>query len=166
MIQNLGTGQKVAGRNKNGRFVKGHKLTIKWKICDSCSENYYGQNASFCSRKCAGKYFSVLYKGKKMPIEIRQKISRTNKKNGVGKWMTGRINEKNPAWKGDSVGYQGLHAWISRRLGKPNMCENCNTSKKRMYHWANISGLYKRNLKDWMRLCVPCHHNYDNSRIA
>lgn len=57
-----------------------------------------------------------------------------------------------------------LHNWVKRNLGKPNKCDFCQTTEKRMYHWANRSGDYKRELSDWLRLCVPCHKNYDYDR--
>lgn len=65
-------------------------------------------------------------------------------------------------WKGDKVGYGGLHQWIGRKLGKPKKCEDCGTIKAKMYNWANISGEYKRDLKDWKRLCRKCHHRFDD----
>lgn len=67
-------------------------------------------------------------------------------------------------WKGDSVGYYALHAWISRTLGKPDTCEHCKQSGLigKKIQWANVSGEYKRDVKDWIRLCVPCHLRFDN----
>lgn len=73
-------------------------------------------------------------------------------------------DEKHPQWKGDEVSYVGLHMWIRRKLGKPNKCEHCKTEEERLYHWANISKEYKRELSDWIRLCVPCHKRYDLNR--
>ena len=70
--------------------------------------------------------------------------------------MTGK---KNPRWKGDDVGYSGLHAWVLRILGKPIRCENC-PSKKNL-QWANISKKYKRDINDWKQLCVVCHRRFD-----
>jgi len=66
-------------------------------------------------------------------------------------------------WKGDEVGYQGVHKWITVTLGKQNRCSFCGTTEIRKYHWANISKEYKREITDWVRLCVPCHRKYDGS---
>ena len=33
---------------------------------------------------------------------------------------------------------------------------------KKRYHWANISGEYKRDLTDYKRLCVSCHRYFDS----
>ncbi len=35
---------------------------------------------------------------------------------------------------------------------------------KKMIHWANISHKYKRDLDDWIEMCVPCHKAYDKGR--
>lgn len=71
------------------------------------------------------------------------------------------IGQANPSWKGNNILYGSLHDWISNHLGKPQQCQHCNTTESRMYHWANKSGNYKRDLEDWIRLCVPCHSRYD-----
>jgi hypothetical protein len=63
-------------------------------------------------------------------------------------------------------GYRSLHLWVERNLGKPMQCENCSTTYPQRYHWANISGEYKRELSDWVRLCPLCHKNYDNQNIC
>ncbi len=75
-------------------------------------------------------------------------------------WATG---EKNVNWKGDKVGYRALHRWVVVRLGQPHCCDHClkTNLKHRQYHWANKSGQYKRDITDWIRLCVKCHKAYD-----
>lgn len=71
--------------------------------------------------------------------------------------------DKHPRWMGDNVGYQGVHQWLRKVLGKPSICWDCKTIKAKKYEWANISKQYKRDLKDWKRLCVSCHRKYDSS---
>lgn len=60
---------------------------------------------------------------------------------------------------GDKVQYRALHNWVERHLGKPHLCEECGEKdlSHRQYHWANVSGNYKRLTTDWRRLCVKCH---------
>ena len=96
--------------------------------------------------------------GTKRTMEARMKASQT---------MKGKHTEtKNPNWKGNNVGYSALHAWIRRKLGKPSICEYCGTIglNGRKIHWANKSGIYKRESSDWIRLCVPCHKAFDIKR--
>lgn len=71
------------------------------------------------------------------------------------------IGEQNGNWKGDEASYFAKHIWMRKHFGTPSFCENCKTTEKRMYHWANISGTHKRERSDWLRLCVPCHKRND-----
>lgn len=70
-------------------------------------------------------------------------------------------------WKGNMVSYSGLHKWVKSRLGNPRICENCCKKglRLRQYHWCNISGKYKRELTDWVRLCAKCHKAFDTGKI-
>lgn len=67
------------------------------------------------------------------------------------------------AYKGERVGYRGLHRWVVSRLGKAAKCEHCGKQKTtpKSIHWANISKKYKRELTDWIPLCPKCHKKYD-----
>lgn len=71
---------------------------------------------------------------------------------------------RNVNWKGKDVGYSALHQWVTANYGKPTFCEECKTSTRQMYHWANLSGSYLRDRDDWKRLCVSCHKFYDLGR--
>lgn len=65
-------------------------------------------------------------------------------------------------WK-NNPGKSALHSWVIRYRGTPMECEECRIIglKSKLYHWANISGKYKRDLKDWKRLCFYCHRKFD-----
>lgn len=73
----------------------------------------------------------------------------------------GMRKEANPSWKGDDVGYSGLHEWVKQKLGKPSRCDHCKSTTEKCYDWANKSHHYKRELSDWLRLCRKCHKKYD-----
>ena len=73
-----------------------------------------------------------------------------------------RMGEKSHRWKGDNVKYSALHCWVHSRLGMPNYCEECKRTDQKRYEWANISRLYKRDVKDWKRLCRSCHCGFDD----
>lgn len=111
--------------------------------------------------------------------EHKRKMSKV--KMGQKAWNKGlkmpqREGEKNPHWKGDRVGYGALHTWVERSLGKPQKCENPKCKYPRLgdkgkllkapkaYDWANISGKYRRDLSDWIRLCRSCHMIMDLSK--
>lgn len=67
----------------------------------------------------------------------------------------------NPNWKGDSIGYSGVHEWMNRSFGRPSECEACGTTSAKEFEWANTSGEYKRERSDWRRLCLTCHMKSD-----
>lgn len=118
------------------------------------------------SRKRVGRIVSrkirEKFKGKRPPwLKSYPEISRKNSPFVKGHQYT--VGEKHPSWKGDKVGKSGLHEWMRRRLGKPNYCEHCKITESRRYEWANKSRKYKRDLTDWIRLCVPCHRKYDQT---
>ncbi len=60
-------------------------------------------------------------------------------------------------------GYRTIHKWIVRTLGQPCKCVECGKDglTGRQIHWANISGEYKKDINDWIRLCVRCHFYKD-----
>ena len=112
----------------------------KFYRCAECGKEFYrseihvlrrGVTFAYCSRKCNG-----LARAKKY------------------------IGERHPMWKGEAVGYTGLHKWVSKNLGRPFVCEHCGATEN--LEWANKSHNYKRSLEDWIGLCPSCHSIYDN----
>lgn len=73
--------------------------------------------------------------------------------------------EDNPGWKGDKVTKHSVHRWIDNNYGKPKKCEKCNTEQAKRYDWANKSGKYLRDIKDFVRLCRSCHVKMDKNYI-
>ena len=103
----------------------------------------------------AKRKMSESHTGKHLSEKVKQNLSKIH------------LGEKNKMWKGDKVGYIALHEWVSRNLGKPRICKMCNfkSENTRQFHWANKSRQYKRDLEDWIRLCVKCHKVYDLNKI-
>lgn len=101
---------------------------------------------------------SLAHTGKKLSNETRKKLSIVMKGKNLG--------NKHYLWAGNNVSYSGLHKWVQKELGKPHFCEFCGNRnlKHTQYHWANISGNYKRILSDWRRLCVKCHSIFDRNK--
>lgn len=79
--------------------------------------------------------------------------------------------EKNGNWS-NNAGKPALHTWVKRQLGNPLKCKHCGVlgkAKKRIdgstrwtIEWANKSQEYKRDILDWLPLCVSCHRKYDD----
>lgn len=122
--------------------VRAHNYSKEYRVCKSCDVKFLVSPSAignFCSNNC--------------------KYADTSKR---------MSDDNHHQWKGDKAGYNSLHKWVARKLGKPEKCEDCGITGdrglKRNYHWSNVSGNYKRELKDWKRLCVPCHSKFDHSR--
>lgn len=122
---------KIDNKTKNG---------TQKRICVICSVSFkttLGEvkrgGGNCCSRTCWNRYFPKIVK---------------------------RENES-PNWKGDRVSIGGLHDWVAKHKGKPNVCSHCNTTTAKQYDWANLSGSYKRDLDDFIRLCRACHAKLD-----
>ena len=95
-------------------------------------------------------------KGKKNPMkkkEVREKVSRILKKRCKRRTIY------------DIRTTSLIHRQVERVLGKPKICENCGDTTKNKYDWANISGLYKDDITDYIRLCISCHRLYDFGKI-
>lgn len=121
-------------RNSKGQFVKGHLF-----LGDLTKDNFFK-------------------KGHIPWVKTHGHSEVTKEK--LSKIMLGKNKgNKHYLWKNSEVGYSALHKWVCRWKGKPSICEECGISEK--LQWANRSGEYKRDLSDWISLCISCHHNYD-----
>lgn len=91
-------------------------------------------------------------------------------KQNPGWFQRGRsqnVGSANPNWQGDQVSYKGLHLWVGRNKIKPDACEHCGSTVRRL-EWASKSRQYVRDLADWLALCRSCHlaHDKDDRRAA
>lgn len=109
--------------------------------------------------------------GRKHTKEAKQKMSVARLGKPLSRKTKERMRESSHKgedaynWKGNSVGYGTLHMWVNKNLGRPMQCSHCGRVDKRSYDWANLSHEYKRELSDWVRLCRPCHRQYDYGNI-
>lgn len=125
-------------RDSKGQFIKGEK-PVKHKTNCSCF-------------RCTGIIWN---KNVSWNEETKEKIRKAN----IGRKHPQTQGEKNVHWKGDIVGYMGLHTYIGKRKNKIGICKNCNKIGKTV--WSNISYEYKRDLDDWEELCQKCHIQKD-----
>ncbi len=167
----------ITKRGPNGRFVKGGGYSF-WKGKKLSPETVKKLSVSHLGYKHSEEA-KALRRAYRHTDEAKKKIgiASLGNKNMLGKKLSvesknkiseALAGEKCYKWKGDDVGYVGLHAWVRKHLGKPTKCEHCGqdglTGMK--IHWANKSHMYLRNVKDWLRLCVRCHSEYDHKIIC
>lgn len=87
----------------------------------------------------------------------------------VGGWNKGVKTQQQPKnYKGESASYSAHHHWIKYHKGRAEKCQNCGLNEippeqTRYFEWANVSGLYLRNVDDWVELCVRCHRLIDDT---
>lgn len=139
-------------------------------ICELCNKSITKQkNLKYKARFCSARCRNVFAGGRKKSPRTKehtenQRKTLLGKKLWGGKrdnmdWITG---ENSQAWKGDKVGYRALHSWVQREKGKAMTCEICNSfGGEHGCHWANISGEYIRDKKDFVSLCPKCHKMFD-----
>lgn len=73
-----------------------------------------------------------------------------------------QCGKKNCQWRGEKVGYSGLHKWVRKELGSAQVCSRCGKTKQEgRIEWANKNHLYKRKLTEWISVCCKCHAKYD-----
>ncbi len=146
----LGSGVNPAGCLKCRKPIqKGRKF---------CSHSCYSQN-KIGEKHPWGHKISEALTGKKKSADHVRKVTEANK----GQIRESIRGEKHHAWKGDAVGYCALHDWVKRRKGNAESCSRCNFPSN-VFHWANVSGEYRRDLSDWINLCVRCHSLLDRGR--
>ena len=130
----------MVDRNALGQFVKGSKYTEIEKIESSKRAKELG--------------FGLWMEGKKLSESHKSNISKRMKSKNYN-------GSSHHLYKGDKIGYYGLHKWVVLQKGTPKECKHCGVKDARIYDWANISYSYKREINDWIRLCRKCHIKFD-----
>jgi len=150
-------------RDKLGRFMKGHPVTMEMR--EKMSRAKIGRatwNRGIPLTDAHKKKLRDAKIGKPSPLkgcklseEHREKLSKAR----IGKYK----EENHPGWRGDKAGYRAKHCWISKKYGKAHKCQNifCESKIIKIFHWANLSGKHKRTKKDWLQLCQQCHIQLD-----
>jgi len=84
---------------------------------------------------------------------------------GLKNWKNNFNNFKgkeSPYWKGDNASYVTQHKWVYDNKGRPKVCEHCGiTCEEKKLNWANIDHEYRRNVDDYISLCIFCHRKHD-----
>jgi hypothetical protein len=152
---------KLEAVKKTGLGCRTKELWKDPKYREHMRKAHLGQKAWNKGKKTGLIPKSAFKKGHKLSERTKQIIGESSR--GRNNWN----------WKGDKVGYNALHTWVSREYGKPYKCEmeGCIYPRKdlhgkimkapKRYEWANITGKYLRDRDDWMMMCPSCHLKYD-----
>jgi len=153
-------------RRKIGEAHRGRTLSDDHRR--KISEARKGQSLSAEHRAKVGDAF----RGKTLTDEHRAKISEANK----GKVRSPEQRAVlSTAMRRDDPGYDGAHARVVHEKGLPSLCKQCGTVEGQ-FEWAlshdatdvrtgtskrRLGQRYSPHVKDYVRLCVPCHRKYD-----
>ncbi len=148
---------KYCSRKCYGFSSRGRIPASAWKKGQTVSHDTQfkaGENHQYF-----GKSSPALGKKWRLTAETKRRMSRS---------QTMRERTRLPVWQTEKPGYDAVHFWVIKQLGKPRACSTCGKSDGNLtgFHWANKSGTYLRDLSDWIRLCAKCHKAYDSAKIA
>lgn len=143
--QKLGHIVSKETRKKIGMANKGKKRSeeVKNKMCEA--------HKGFRHSEEAKRKMSLAQKGKNFSGVENGKNTRFKARGNYGRKLLG------------NNGYRNLHKQITKLFGRPTKCEYCGKDGLvgHKIHWASKSGEYKKDLTDWVRLCVRCHFYKD-----
>ena len=102
---------------------------------------------------------ALVRRGVPRSLAVRQKISRA--KLGIATVT----RESHGCWKGDNVGYSGIHQWLNSAFGRPVECQNSNCKgRSSTFDWALKRDVeHGRKRENYLRLCRSCHRSYDRN---
>jgi hypothetical protein len=108
-----------------------------------------------------------VYDRKPMTDQHRANLSaamkgNTNLPNRRGsKWKPEQVaavsGENGNNWKGETAGYNAVHAWLRKWYPKRGVCEDCGTEGKTDYAYLGEPGGFERDRSRYRELCRRCH---------
>lgn len=146
------------------------------KICPICEKSFYVSRAylltrKYCSRKCMG----IAYKSNVISDEQKKILSKS--KLGKLNPMFGKIGEKNPRWKGNSIPdtrqrlrkLKKYKEWRKSVFERDKYtCQDCG--QKGIYleahhkkSWKNYPKL-RYIISNGLTLCIKCHNKTKKGR--
>ena len=108
---------------------------------------------------------------KKISKSLRGKIRSPSHCLNISKSAKKRLKNpiNNSNWKGENVGYIGIHVWLLKNYKNPKQCELCGLiGHRKTGRWKISWALkkphkYERKRKNFFGLCNKCHRSYDKT---
>lgn len=60
-----------------------------------------------------------------------------------------------------SNAYSTVHRWLIKNYGKAIYCSINKEHKAKRFEWANIDGIYEKDMKHFKSMCPSCHRKND-----
>ena len=149
-------------------FQKGHKINVGRKQSEEHRKNIAIAQTGRTFSEATKKKLSELKSGVNNPMYGKPSWNKGTvgvMKPNKTSFKKGNIGSKSPSWKGEEVGYFGIHNWLSKNYGRPGECVYCgcknNKEGRSIIEWASIDGKHYRKLEQYIPLCRACHTIYD-----
>jgi hypothetical protein len=148
------------GMKKNGSVVK----------CNWCGTDVYKSKSHLenhqtyhCSQGCRLKALNHNRVPWNKGTTGIMKPNSGSFKRGIRASVDTEFKPRQHAFTGTISEYKYIHYKVGVAFGKPGRCEDCGTDNLvgRKIHWANTTGIYNTDRKNWRRLCVRCHAIFD-----
>lgn len=134
------TGLHIGGRKKSGKEL----------ICTGCGKPLY---------KPLSKIVDYNFHNPDCFKEFRKNNKELPWDKAVYEKNSGANNHN---YKDIMVSCSALHKWVVYMKGRPEFCVDCGATKdEKFLEWSNQSGLYLRDLDDFVGRCQPCHKAHD-----
>lgn len=87
---------------------------------------------------------------------------RLNEIAGVPRSLLKLVGGKFYKYDGRPCDFLRVHRVIARTNKRPKRCQVCLKKPLTRIEWANVTGVYDENIKNYKAMCTPCHKNFDN----
>ena len=128
------------------------------KVCTTCKRELPETIAFFHKDKLGKKGLRAECKDCKNAKDRKHQHENQEKKKEVqDKWKL-KVMENSPL----NITYSAIHRYMRENYEAPRNCQICHERKE--VELANITGIYSRDIKDYMWLCKQCHISFDSKK--
>jgi hypothetical protein len=128
--------------------------------------DFVGRTQKYCSKECWNIRGRVVNKCLECGAEVITYKSINKKTCSIECLKKQRQKPRKNQIK-ENASYSAIHKYLTVTYGKPEQCKECGLkpNNKADIHWANMTGEYTREKKDYKPLCRWCHLKHDGNDI-